>query len=190
MRSAVVPGNLTEFFRELVREAMDSQRVRSSEDSEFYLVRLLESFARPAPEWFSRPLALDYLESFQAPMGDRYAKLKRVADTSLFLAGMFTDTVDRTVVGGEYYVNLGRLSYEHLATTPQSAFGHPFEELAARFRQFVAVLGDISFNAFFAGDRQTMRVFTRWLHSRSPRDEAWLVKRGLIPVRSDFKVRH
>src|SRR5512139_1789550 len=33
--------NLTEFFRELVQSAMTSQAVRSSEETEFYLVTLL-----------------------------------------------------------------------------------------------------------------------------------------------------
>src|SRR5438094_823372 len=41
-------GNLTALFHEMVRTAMAAQQVASSETTEFYLVQLLEGFARPA----------------------------------------------------------------------------------------------------------------------------------------------
>ena len=42
---ALRQDTLTAFFRELLQEAMRAQQVRSSEDTEFYLVKLLEAFA-------------------------------------------------------------------------------------------------------------------------------------------------
>ena len=174
--------NLTEFFRELVQSAMSSQEVRSSEETEFYLVQLLENFAHPQSDWFDRPLALDYLESFRSSASDRRAKLRRVADTSLFLSGMFMETLERTLVGPRYYVHLGRLAYGYLATAGHPSPGWPFAELSHRFEEFVQVLSEISFNELFPSDRHLVRTYSRWLLTGSERDRAWLIRRGLIPM--------
>lgn len=182
--------NLTEFFRELVQSAMTSQAVRSSEETEFYLVSLLEKFARPHRDWFDRPLAIDYLESFRSSSPDRVAKLRRVADTSLFLSGLFMETLERTLVGPRYYVRLGRLAYGVLAAEERFAGPWPFAELARRFEDFVQVLSDISFNELFPSDRHLVRAYGRWLLTGSERDRAWLERQGLIPVPGSDRVRH
>jgi len=181
--------NLTEFFRELVQTAMTSQEVRSSEETEFYLVSLLENFAKPRRDWFERPLAIDYLESFRSAAADRQAKLRHVADTSLVLSGLFMETLERTLVGPRYYVHLGRQAYGHLAAASLHA-ASPFAELAHRFEEFVQVLSEISFNELFPGDRHLVRAYNRWLLTGSSRDRAWLERQGLIPVRSSERVRH
>ena len=182
--------NLTEFFRELVQSAMTAQDVRSTEESEFYLVCLLERFAKPEPDWFDRPLALDYLESFRSSAGARRAKLKRVADTSLFLTGMFMETLDRTLVGPRYYVDLGRQAYGHLAADAALPDAWPFAELSESFEKFVQVLSDISFREIFPGDSHLVRAYRRWLLTHSERDRAWLAARGLVPVRGNEGVKH
>ena len=38
---ALIQHNLTEFFRDMLQSAMRTQEVRSGEDTEFYLVKLL-----------------------------------------------------------------------------------------------------------------------------------------------------
>src|SRR5438876_605658 len=83
--STLETGSLTALFHQLVRAAMAVQQVESSETTEFYLVQLLEGYARPGRELLDRPLALDYLEAFHLPASQRYEKLKRVADTALQL---------------------------------------------------------------------------------------------------------
>ena len=69
--------NLTALFHDLVRAAMETQRVDASETSEFYLVQLLEAFARPARgNLLDPPLAIDYLEACNLPGHARYEKLR------------------------------------------------------------------------------------------------------------------
>src|SRR5947209_19814186 len=101
--------NLTALFHDMVRAAMAAQQVASSETTEFYLVQLLEAFARPARgNLLDPPLAVDYLEAFNLPAVKRYEKLKRVADTALFITGIFMESLERGLVGPEYYTALGR----------------------------------------------------------------------------------
>src|SRR5215510_13558609 len=108
-QSRLIRRSLAEFFRDLVRGAMRTHEVESSEPAEHYLVTLLERFAKPPAGWDSRPLALDYLESAHKPRADRCAKLKHVGDTALFLSGVFMEHLERRTVSTTYYMSLGRV---------------------------------------------------------------------------------
>src|SRR3989442_11766457 len=149
--STLETGSLTSLFRQLVRAAMAEQQVESSETTEFYLVQLLEGFARPGRgELLDRPLALDYLEAFHLPASQRYEKLKRVADTALFVTGIFVDSLERSLVGLDYYTSLGRNAYARLsAQPPRASLAELFVELAGRFPEFVQVLAEISAQEIF-----------------------------------------
>lgn len=183
--------NLTEFFREMLQKAMRSQDVQTTEDAEFYLVKLLEGVAHPARRWDDRPLALDYLESFHSPPVHRFGKLKHVGDTALIMAGLFMEAVHRRLVSSDYYSTLGRTAYRHLASLGAGLTrGNVFSELADRFPDLVRVLAEISFQELFPGDERALRVYTRWLYTRSEQDARWLIQRGMIPLQSPTTKGH
>ncbi len=188
MHETVIRRPLTDFFRELIRGAMRSQEVTTSEHAECYLVGLLEQFARPKPDWQQRPLAIDFLESFHADdSARRVGKLRQVGDTALFLSGIFMEHLERQLVSAEYYMSLGRSAYGHLASTPVGTSKPPavFAEMAERFPDLVRVLTEVSFEQIFRSDRQTVRAYSRWLHTGSQRDARWLIRRGVLPVEPD-----
>lgn len=190
---ALLQENLTAFFRDLLQTAMRTQEVRSSEDTEFYLVKLLEGFAHAERDWFDRPLALEYLESLHSPPAHRYGKLKRVGDTSLFVSGMFIESLHRKLVSSDYYVQLGRTAYGHLSSLSSGMAPVPadlFSELAERFSDFVRVFAEISFERLFQGDVHTLRVYTRWMYTRGERDARWLLRHGIIPYAPGPSRRH
>jgi hypothetical protein len=188
----VKPGNLTALFHELVRTAMSAQQVASSETTEFYLVQLLEGFAKPdRRDLLDPPLGLDYLEALHLPTHQRVGKLRRVADTALFVSGVFFASLERRLVGAEYYAALGRTAYAHLSSDAgRSALAEPFEELAGRFPQFVRVLAEISDQEIFRRQQDTLRLYKRWLHHRGEREADLLVRRGVIPVAPPQPFRH
>lgn len=189
----LIRRSLADFFRDLVRGAMRTHEVESSEPAEHYLVTLLERFAKPAPGWDSRPLALEYLESLQTPRAHRCAKLKHVGDTALFLSGVFMEHLERRLVSTEYYMSLGRIAYHQLAALVPSdtaARADVFAEIAARFPDFVRVLSEVSFAELFPGDAHTVRVYTRWLRTRGRRDAEWLLRQGIIPFDPGLRSRH
>lgn len=174
-----------EFFRSRIRQACDEQRVEPSETAEFYLVQLLERFVHHERGLLDRPLALDYLASFEEQPTVRYGKLRHVGDTALFVSGVFTESLDRSAVGSDYYTALGGLAYAHLASMPGTPHGRSvielFTELSMRFLDFVRVLSQMSLDEIFASDRDTLRVYRRWLVSRGARDADLLMRRGIIP---------
>jgi len=167
--------------------------VESSEPAEHYLVALLERFAKPVPGWDSRPLALEYLESFHSSRPHRCAKLKHVGDTALFLSGVFMEHLERGTVSTEYYMGLGRIAYHQLAgleATGPATSADVFAEIALRFPDFVRVLSEVSFAELFPSDEHTVRVYTRWLRTRGRQDAQWLLRRGIVPFDPGLKSRH
>ena len=181
----VQTGTLTALFHELIRAAMEGQRIASSESTECYLVFLLERFTRPGrPDLLDPPLGVDYLRAFEQSASQRFETLRRVADTALFVTGMFADSLDRGSVGPRYYTAIGRNAYAHLsAQTGHGDLGAAFIELADRFPEFVAVLSAISALDLFRSEQDALRLYRRWLQSGDRREEALLVRRGLIPKR-------
>jgi hypothetical protein len=174
-----------DFFRGLLRQACDEQKVSPSETAEFYLVHLLERFVRHERGLLERPLALDYLASFEGAPPVRYERLRSVGDTALFVSGVFTESLERKAVGSEYYTSLGGLAYRQIATLPGTRHGHTliplFTEMSARFLDFVRVLSHMSLDELFASDRDTLRIYRRWLITRGARDADVLLRRGVIP---------
>lgn len=183
---------LTALFHDLVRAAMAAQRVESSETTEFYLVQLLETFARPAEaDLLERPLGVAYLEAFHLPPPQRYGKLKQVADTALFITGVFVDSLERSLVGPSYYTALGRNAYARLSAQPsRTGLAALFGELSGRFPEFVRVLMEISAQELFRREEDTVRIYKRWVHTRGQREADLLVRRGIIPFAPSSQQRH
>ena len=185
MSERLVRSTPTEFFRNLLRQALAEQRVEPSENAEHYLVTLLERFVRSDEGFFSRPLALDFLQSFAETPPERYRKLKYVGDTALFVSGVFTESLEGKAVSPEYYTSLGGLAYHHLASLSGTPMGRGviplFTEMSARFLDFVRVLSQMSLQEIFSSDQDLLRIYRRWLLTRGPRDADILARRGIIP---------
>jgi hypothetical protein len=185
MSDRLLQSTPTAFFHELLRQACDEQRVVPSEDAEFYIVRLLESFVRHEQGLLDRPLALDYLQSLDGDPPERYQRLKHVGDTALFVSGIFTESLESKAVGPDYYTSLGGLAYRDLASLPGTQLGKGvialFTEMSARFLDFVRVLSQMSLDELFTSDRDTLRIYRRWLLTRGARDADVLMRRGIIP---------
>jgi len=177
---AILETRPTEFFRDLVRKAMRAQQVDDAEETEFYLVNLLERHVRAEPEILDRPLALSFLEAQGDGGALRFERFRRVGDTALFVSGLFTDSLEGSLVQPSYYVDLGRLAYQHTAESTRPPLREMFRRLAAHFTSLVRVLGEISSSDLFATDRDTLRLYRRWLLTRGAADAARLVRRGVI----------
>ena len=174
---------LTGLFQRLVRSATKAQRIPMSEQTECYLVQMLAAFVRPPQgDLLDPPLGVEYLTALNLPAAQRFARLRRVADTALYLTGLFLEHLENTLVGGQYYATLGRSAYARLsADEPHADLAEAFADLSRRFNAFVRVLGEISDSELFTSDRDTLRLYRRWLLTRGPREAELLVRRGVIP---------
>lgn len=140
--------NLLNYFREELKLAFDDLGLESSENTEAYLVYLLQNFARLDPQLvqevgFNKPAAFLLGEAMNSPGEQRIAAYRRLGDASLFNCGFFADHLTRRgTVSAQYYRNVGRLAYGNLSELmgfkqPGGIFTQIYRELAAQFDAFV-----------------------------------------------------
>jgi hypothetical protein len=186
-------ASLREFFKDSVADAMARQGVAANDHTAYYVVNLLTLFARYESLYERshggpglQPLAA--LLAAAAGHSDREivnATLRRVGDTSLFVAGFFGDGFARKVVDVDYYIDMGGAAYGRLSdnvrgTREGRAFGAVFAELAEKFRDFVDVLAEIR-DSGRAAAADVLRLYEVWLKTGSRRAARLLRERGIEP---------
>lgn len=127
------------FFYEAVVEALGRENVDASDHTEYYLVGLLDGYTKSGlPE---EPLAFKYLKS--SSPSTRVIELQEVGDTALYTTGIFPESLNRSLVGEDYYISIGSVAYGELSGRMQGALRSVFGELSDRFRRFVDVLMEV-----------------------------------------------
>ena len=105
--------------------------------------------------------------------------LKHVADTALFTLGFFPESVFyRSGYDGKYYISMGKLAYSTMSQWCRGfSLADLFEEVADNFLFIIEVLNAMSESYHCAvpiDDRDVLRLYDRWLHTKSSRAEYML----------------
>ena len=79
---------------------------------------------------------------------------------------------------------MGDSAYGRLAQSEDDAFSDVFREMASKFVPLTDVLAEVSERARLHRNRDVLRIYERWLRTRSRRDGEWLAERGIVPNRS------
>ncbi len=172
-----------EYFKEMVEAALEHQQVEAEELTAYYLVNLLARFAfgdRPFVRGDERPLGLQLIEALDSGGVVRNTLLRHVGDRSLFLSGFFSDSLKRSLADLDYYVALGARAYRSLGEE-DDAFRPVFAELGQRFVSFVDVLSEVSERSALMSNNDLLRLYEKWLRTRSRRDGELLAARGIVP---------
>jgi hypothetical protein len=175
-----------EWFREMVADALAHRRLKVQEVTEFYLVNLLAGFLEkeklfveePDGTVIAEPLALVLLRAFAADRRERAARLRRVGDTALFVSGFFGDSLARSLVDVDYYIAMGGRAYGALAES-ERGLDALYEELSGRFPQFVDLFAEIAELSDLRSNRGLVRLYERFLVTRSERVAQRLRDRGV-----------
>jgi hypothetical protein len=172
-----------EYFRELVETAMQHQRLAAREMTSFYLVNLLAGFMHldRRGRQDTEPLGIRLAKALQAGGSVQRDGLRDVGDRSLFISGFFSDSLNRSLVDVDYYIALGERAYGSLARQSDDAFADVFDELSEKFSGFVDVLGEVSERTALASNTDLLRLYEKWLRTRSPRSGDLLAERGIVP---------
>jgi len=169
--SVTTHSSVVGFFQEVVASALDRRGVEASRFTECYLVGLLGEYAKARiPD---EPLSLRFVGTSAADAGERVRALKEVGDTSLYVTGFFADSLERKLVGVDYYMDLGKAAYHELAyRLATSAVGEVYEELSGKFPRFVDVLAEVRSHTAFLG-QDVVQLYEEWLRTRSE----WVAER-------------
>lgn len=187
----ILKPDLTEFFHHEVSEARTDLGIELSEHTEFYLVNLLCEFSRtgvsPAPG--DEPLALLYKRALEAELAERMRILKELGDLSLYVAGFFVEFIERSLVDLDYYISMGGNAYHNVSDLVGMQRGGEhlasiYEQLARRFTVLVELLHEVSDRTRPGElrDRDLLRLYERWLRTRSERIRKQLIDAGLMPA--------
>jgi hypothetical protein len=173
-----------EYFKELVETAIEHQHVAVRELTSFYLVNLLTGFVqfdRSSSTAVDEPLGVRLARALQTGGSRQRDGLREVGDLSLFISGFFADSLTRSLVDVDYYIQLGEVAYGSLARQGDPALGEVFDELAGKFSECVDVLGEVSERSALASNSDVLRLYERWIRTRSRRSGDLLVERGIVP---------
>ncbi|MBX5484813.1 MAG: hypothetical protein IRZ16_23565 [Myxococcaceae bacterium] len=194
MSGLVAQASLREFFKTVLQDAIRGHDVAVAEPTEFYLVNLLSEFAATDRLFTEQteggrdhePLALLYHRAQQQEREERIRTLRRLGDVSLYKAGFFSESLNRTAVGPEYYIQMGSTSYGAVASlAPASGFAAVYRELCEKFRALVEVLEEIAARGLAAAGAQgTLKVYETWIRTGNERLQKVLVDAGFIPLTS------
>jgi hypothetical protein len=179
----------TEYFKELVEEALTERQLRAGDLTGYYLVNLLCQYVRPEnrADYLDQrePLALRLGRAIDSGGVEQRARLRSLGDFSLFMSGFFSDSFRRSVVDVDYYKAMGEYAYGSLSRSGNDTFAGVFGELSSKFVAFMDVLSHVSERTTAApagGDM--LRLYEKWLRTGSVRDGERLVQRGLLPNQS------
>jgi hypothetical protein len=187
-------SNLREFFMDSVTDAMGRQQLDADAHTAHYVVNLLTLFARsealfddtddgPQLTPVARMLAAA-VDTEHAP--ERDFALQRAGDVSLFVAGFFGEGLTAKLVGIDYYVRMGGIAYQTLATNLRGsargrAFGSVFAELAEKFQDFVDVLAEVR-EGTDVSEADVLRLYDSWQRTGSERAARLLRGFGIEPT--------
>lgn len=194
-RALIEVTSLREFFRGSVQKALHEQQVTVDPHTEHYVVNVLTTFVR-ADDLYDRtpaglrlrPLAHMLADALAAPSsGQREHALRRLGDVSLFIAGFFSQSFARKLIGIDYHIAMGGRAYSALAdgvsgSSRSRALGAIFDELARKFHRVVDVLNEVAETAHTHTDRDILRLYEVWLKTGSPRARSLLQRLGVTPT--------
>ena len=174
-----------EYFRELVESALQRQHLQAGNLTEYYLVNLLCQYvrldARSSLGDYGEPLAIRLVRALEAGGSEQRARLRSLADFSLFMSGLFSDSLARRAVDVDYYKSMGEYAYGSLSRWEDDGFAEVFAELARKFVGYMDVLADVSDRTALASRADVLRLYEKWLRTGSSRDGQRLVERGVLP---------
>jgi hypothetical protein len=182
------------FFGDLIREAMAAERLVLDDGCVQYLLQLCRELARSEALFeVARPgengtpaLVWLYEKAQTSDRGLKFQAYRKLGDVSLVVSGFFAPHIERerSLVGVDYYVQMGAAAYDSAATLAQpTGFGSLLSELASKFRKIVEVLTRVAEQTTLPVARDVIALYERLC--RNPESEALtrrlVVERKMIP---------
>ena len=130
----------SEPFYQAITEASGKVRPPISKNLEYYLYTILVS-----PVIVQQPVALLLYKSIDSHYSEKISLLKTIGEHSTTVVGIFPQSLVRSPVKSDYYMNMGSIGYSRLSSTMWSVykdrdFSDVYEEIADRFKTCTQIL--------------------------------------------------
>ena len=201
--SIVATTSVSEFFEEVVEDAMKARGLAASEGATSYVVALLAELAKPGSpveRTLERPLTLLLDEALHTnALAERFEKLRTLGDGVLYSSGFFADHFEARGVDTKYVISIGRTAYENAGSLLQRGSEKDLEnstvdifgELAKDFTGFVAVVAEVANATLAKGvatSRGVLKLYERWLKTKNERLAEALASQGFVTPRGGGRV--
>lgn len=177
------------FFFELVRGAVQHQKIRVQPETEFYIVKLLNRFMvsdslytkNSEGNLEDQPLAILYKEALESETPSQKMLFQNLGDISLYKAGFFQESLHSASVDLDYYIGIGGNAYLNAAQrSGDKHFKNMFSELSDKFKCFVDVLFEVSEKTTVTKTEQDLfRLYEMYERTGSERAARALKKAGI-----------
>lgn len=184
--------NLREYFQHTIDDALTTRGVDAAVETVYYIVNLLTVFQRADRLYEQtgeglelKPLAVMYAEALEIPHPDqRNQVVQRLGDIALFIAGIFSESLQRKLIDIDYYIAMGSNAYGYLSDAMRgshrgNAFCAIFNELSSKFPEFVAALSEVHDGSSLRSNSDILRIYELWLRTGSRRAERRLRELGV-----------
>lgn len=182
-------------FKEMIDKVKNKQNLKLEDITEFYLVDLLSRFILSAnlfPQGEERsleqPLAMQLYQALEKKsLEEKVAILKKMGDFALYISGFFHEYLGNKSVDIDYYISMGTGAYGAASkltepNTKKEVLSKLFKELSDKFKRIVDLLAEVSELSFISSDKDLMRIYEKWVKTKSPRLKKKLVEMGIFPV--------
>lgn len=193
--SLITRTGLREFFLDSISTAVKHQQQNLAPETVFYLANLLTEFTctENAFDEYSdgnslQPLVMIYAKAIEATTREQQnIHLKKLGDLSLFISGLFSYSLNRSLVDVDYYVAMGGNAYSYLAQNNiRSINGRTFceiyNELADKFIVAIDILNEVGDQLSTKNNRDIMRLYEIWQRTGSKLAEDRLRREGIDPI--------
>lgn len=175
--------SLESFFEGLLRQALETEQVELQADAFTYLLHLVGDFSDPtalhradrSDEPGTPALVWLYQEAREAPPTRRFEAYRHLGDVALMVAGFFGPHIERarSLVGVQYYVDMGRTAYQTAAHHASSSGFLPLlGQLSNNFDRLVEVLTRVAEQTTLPVAHDVAALYARVL--RNPASERLL----------------
>ena len=174
-RLTLTEQSLAAWFDDRLADHGQDMRPPPSEDTRWYLGKVLERFGRSERlfVWEDgrmtlRPLARLYGDAVEAKdERERCLLLQQLGDLALFLGAVFPERFARRGIRRDYFVGMGSSAYDYLADHAQAG-QHIFADLARTFAGLLQLVERVFDERQEADAGDVLRLYRRWLEHRDP----------------------
>lgn len=178
------------YFEEVVEEAFTERKFTTYPQVKTYLAEVLKYYLITENLFDTQDssgrktrttLAEQLLHAQQMGQRERFERLKRLGDSSLYISGFFSDSLQRKIIDVDYYVDMGRLAFDELSTcVEEDTFSKLYKEIAIKFVPLIDVLSFISQRMQMTNGENILRIMDVYAKTGSSWREEALLEKGVF----------
>lgn len=188
------------YFQELIDEAVEQRKLNSFPLLNTYLSELMVHFIKVDNLFEDEPisgkknhptLAELYFKAMNSTKEERQGLLKRLGDTSLYISGVFGDSLQRKIIDIDYYADMGGAAFSTLSDEiEEDSYKKLYSSISSKFIEVMEVLTVVSQNTLIQNNQNLLRLYENYVKTGSELAKEHLLEKGLIHLPDNDKKRY